>query len=60
MNESQQVDHLANEIDRIIARFRAEYDMTYAAVIGVLEMKKAALCQEAVDVAEDQEESPSE
>lgn len=40
------VDHLGDELDRLIDRFRNEYDMTYAEAVGVLQMKIHALCRE--------------
>lgn len=52
MNDSEQVRQLGDELDRLINRFRQEYDMTYAAVVGVLEMKKHLLCEEAARLAE--------
>lgn len=47
MTEKEQVDHFANEIDNLVNRFRIEYDMSYAAVVGVLQMKIHLLCGEA-------------
>lgn len=55
-NESKmdgQVEHLSNEIDRIIDRFRSEYEISYAAVVGVLTMKIHTLCDEAADRADE-------
>lgn len=36
---NENIDHLMTEIDKVIDRTRKEYDMTYAEVIGVLQMK---------------------
>lgn len=47
MKRDEQVTHLANELDALIDRFRSEYDMSYAAVVGVLHMKAHLLCEEA-------------
>lgn len=52
MTDAEQVKHLGDEIDRVIDRVRAEYDMTYASVVGVLEMKKHLLCAEAAEKGE--------
>jgi hypothetical protein len=43
----EQVEHLSNELDRLIDRFRDEYDISFAAVVGVLYAKAFLLCQEA-------------
>lgn len=47
MSEKEQVVHLANDLDALIKRYADEYDMTYAAVVGVLQMKIHLLCEEA-------------
>lgn len=49
MNEKEQIDHFANEIDALVDRYRTEYEMTYAGVVGVLQMKIYTLCAEAVE-----------
>lgn len=49
MTEETQTQRLANEVDNLIDRFRAEYDMTYASVVGVLQMKIHLLCNESQD-----------
>lgn len=49
MTEGEQIDHIANDLDRLIDRYRKEYDMTYASVIGVLHMKIYLLSAEAAD-----------
>jgi hypothetical protein len=49
MSHNDQVRHLADELDRLIERFRSEYDLNYAAVVGTLQMKCYLLCQEAQD-----------
>lgn len=53
MTEKEQIDHLADELDRLVERFRSEYDLSYAAVVGVLEMKKWLLCAEADERSEE-------
>lgn len=47
MTDKQQTDSFADELDKLVDRFRSEYDMSYAQVVGVLEMKKWLLCSEA-------------
>lgn len=43
----KQVEHFADELDRLVDRFRSEYDLSYAAVVGTLHMKANLLCNEA-------------
>jgi hypothetical protein len=47
MTDREQLDHFANDIDNLIDRYSDEYDMSYAMVVGVLEMKINSLCREA-------------
>lgn len=42
------VDHFTDELARLIDRFRQEYEMTYAEVVGALEITKTALIDEAI------------
>lgn len=46
MTESEQTQHLADELDKLVERFRQEYEVTYASVVGVLHMKALLLCLE--------------
>lgn len=43
----KQVQQFADELDRLVERFRAEYDLSYAAVVGTLHMKANLMCSEA-------------
>lgn len=47
MTEGQQISAFADDVDRLVDRYRSEFDMTYAAVVGVLFMKAQLLCIEA-------------
>jgi len=47
MNEKEQTTHFANDVDNLVERYRDEYEMSYAAVVGVLQMKIHLLCAEA-------------
>lgn len=47
---------LADSLDALIDRVRDEYDMSYASVVGVLQMKIHTLLHEAEDEAEDRDE----
>lgn len=47
MTDKEQTDHFANELDALVQRFYAEYDISYAQVVGVLQMKIHLLCAQA-------------
>jgi len=49
MSESEQIQHFADEIDKLVDRYRSEYEIAYASITGVLQMKIHLLCQEASD-----------
>ena len=44
---SRASDHLARELAYLIDRFRMEYKLTYAEAVGVLELVKSDLIEEA-------------
>jgi len=47
MTEKEQIDKLADAIDALINEYRVEFDLTYASVVGVLQMKAHLLMREA-------------
>lgn len=47
MSAKQNVAHLTAELNKLIDRFRSEYEMTYAEVVGTLQVKCWELCKEA-------------
>ena len=47
MSEHEQIMQFADELDKLIDRYRSEYDLAYASVIGTLFMKAQLLGQEA-------------
>lgn len=47
MTNSEQTDHLCKAIDKVIDHFSQEFEVTYATVIGVLQMKIMELHSEA-------------
>lgn len=49
MNISDQIDAFALEIDTVIDRFIAEFDLPNAAIIGALEMAKMNLFQDMLE-----------
>lgn len=53
MDTNEQTDAFANELDALVDRFRSEFDLTYAVVVGVLHMKAHLLCVEAAKEAEE-------
>jgi hypothetical protein len=54
-HEDEAVVHLGNEIDKVINRFRAEYDISYAAVVGCLHFRIFTLEREAERVHDENE-----
>jgi len=50
MTGHQQTMALGDEIDKLVERFRQEFDLTYAQVTGVLQMKIWLLNKEATEV----------
>lgn len=53
MPHDEQVKQFADELDRLVERYRDEYDLTYAAVVGTLHMKAYLLCGEAGERSEE-------
>jgi len=47
MTEGEQIEHFANDLDTLINRYRSEYNICTASVVGCLEMKSFLLCREA-------------
>lgn len=45
MSEREQILHLEGELHAVINRFQAEYDLSFASAIGVLEVLKWQLIQ---------------
>lgn len=56
MNHEEQADAFTDELERLIDRYREEFDLQYYAVIGILDMAKAQLLHEAL--FEGDEEQP--
>lgn len=55
MKDKDQITHFANDFDNLIGRYRQEYDITFAAVVGVLEIQKHLLLREAESSVDEQE-----
>jgi hypothetical protein len=56
MTGKQQMTAFSDELDKLIERFRAEFDLPYAAAIGILQIKMHALSQEANEAIDDDED----
>ncbi len=54
-----QTKAFADQLDRLIDRFRDEWDLEYATVVGVLTMKAHLLMNEAEESYEAGNETPS-
>lgn len=48
MTDKEQTDAFADELDKLVERFRQEFEMSYASVCGVLHLKIHLLFQEAI------------
>lgn len=55
MDEPTQIQHLESDVEKTVTRFRKEYEITYASVIGVLHLQIAKLEQEALETEENGE-----
>lgn len=53
MPPTDQTAHFANDLERLINRYRDEYDITYAQLVGVLHIQSHLLCREAERLADD-------
>lgn len=60
MSRSRRVVHFLTELEKLIDRFRAEYDLTYAEAVGCLEIVQQALIVEMRETHDEDEESDSE
>jgi hypothetical protein len=49
MTPESQTAHFANDLERLINRYRDEYDMTYSNMVGVLHIQTHLLCREMAD-----------
>lgn len=56
MSQQDQINHLSDDLDALINRYKQEYELTYAAAIGVLTMKIHTLISEAIDISENGEQ----
>lgn len=54
MTPNQQITAFSDDLDNLVDRYRREFDLSYAAVVGVFFMKAHLLCAEAVEEDDDQ------
>ena len=47
MSDKQQTEAFATEVAKLVEKFAAEYDLSYAVVIGVLQLQINDLCAQA-------------
>jgi hypothetical protein len=51
-----QVQQFSDELDKMIDRFREEYDLSYAAIVGALQFKQFCLMCECQNVKSEDDE----
>jgi hypothetical protein len=51
----EQVQQFADELDKMVNRFRSEYDISYAAVVGALMFRIHTLMVEAQEKANEED-----
>lgn len=56
MDAKEQLLAFANDLDRLVDRYRDEFDLDYGSVVGILFMKAHLLSDEAVAQHEDDDE----
>lgn len=56
MDQKEQIGRFSDDIEALIDRYRKEYDLSYAAAIGVLQIKIVLLATEALDNPDEDEE----
>ena len=47
MTDSEQTQAFADDLDKLVERYRQEFEVTYAQIVGTLQMKLWLLCEEA-------------
>jgi len=59
MDKQEQVTAFAESLDALVDQYAKEFDLTCYDMIGVLEVKKHELCNEALESDEDEDEDES-
>lgn len=55
MNEKGQINHLANDLHNLIDRYKAEYELSLASVVGVLEVVKHQVIKQQLSNLDDED-----
>lgn len=53
--QDEQASQFGHELDKVIDRFRDEYDISYAAMIGALYFRAHSLANELEEIERDEE-----
>lgn len=56
MTDTEQKKAFADELDRLVERFRQEFEIPYTSVCGVLMLKTHLLFQEAINLKNERDE----
>jgi hypothetical protein len=54
MDDKEQTKAFAGDLDALVERYRSEFDLTYAVVIGVLYLKAHMMAEEASETTEEE------
>lgn len=54
MNDREQIEAFSADLTALVARYVAEFELTTAAAVGVLEIKKHELISHALGAADDE------
>lgn len=49
MTQQEQIRAFEDDLDNLVDRYRAEFDMTYASVVGVLAIKAHLMIKESAE-----------
>lgn len=58
MDHNEQTDAFLYDLQNVIHRFRTEFDLNHATIVGVLEMVKIDYLTDSFDVAFEQDDQP--
>lgn len=57
MNDQDQTQAFASDLEKLIDRYRDEFDVRYAQIVGVLHLQAHFLCSEA-KILNDEDKTP--
>lgn len=55
MSEKEQTERFARDVDNLVERYRSEYDLSYASIVGVLQIKVHLMCDEMLNHDDEEE-----